>query len=36
MLDRLTLWIEHGAFRHYPYVCFHAGNYTKPRAATAV
>ena len=35
MLDRLTLWIEYGAFRHYPYVCFHAWNYTKPRVPMA-
>jgi hypothetical protein len=34
MLDSLTLRIENCAFGHYPYVCFHGLNYTKPRAIT--
>ncbi len=34
MLNRLPLRIEDRAFRHYPYVCFHARHYSKPSAAT--
>src|SRR5437016_7377409 len=34
VLDRLSLGIEHGAFRHYPYVCLHAVSITLPATAS--
>jgi hypothetical protein len=35
VLDGLSLWIEHGAFWHYPDMCFHAVSITLPPTASS-